>query len=553
MKKLILTGIMLMLLAGVSFADTDLGVSWTVIDSSSDYFTVEVDTTAAEDSVDSLWLLASTTNPPTAHVDSTFSATIPDTLLADGLTPATEYYFRFITTDSTGQYDTSAVDSFTTATVGDLTVHVRTLPAGYSTVKIWFDWALPDSGFHPKKTVLFYDTDNGLTRKDSILTTSHTDPDTFAVTGLLQGTTYYYTLAIQDSGGTLYYPSDRSPLTFTTTNLQQSVSVLYTNYSTAGIEVDTTGGIGVGIDSVRLDLDLTDGTTYKASITTVTYADTFKVTGLEEGATYFYRTIFYLTDSSAADTLTAASFTMTDLGSSVSVLRSNADSLIIKIDSTTILAETLIVQYGAGLRGIAVNADTTGSPNGPDTVTITGIIEGSTIYYRVLSLLVDSAAVDTGTVLTYSRASNSFSANPVFPWPDNMLPVTWEFDKSSDNFTTGPILIESPWLRIHAAVDGADDVGTYDSIEVFIWSWQMGDSAIIDTPITVEADTTTITPLKFRMEPSNYTDTSLALYPVFDWGTHYSISAIMTDSVAAGFNDSTLGVRTVRLIIETIE
>lgn len=443
--------------------------------------------------------------------------------------------------------------------VSAITSFSRAQSVGYSTANLIVGTTNADSAV--KKIVFFYGTDRtALTRQDSITTV--TNEDTLAVTGLNEGTTYFWYVQVTDSTTVIYEPSDLSGYSFTTTDLQQNTTVSSVSYSTANIIVDSTGlGIGVEIDSARLDIDLVDGTTYSASITTVTFPqDTFAVTGLEEGATYFARTMAYLTDSSAADTLTAISFTMIDLGSSVSVLRSNVDSLIIIIDTTTILAETLIVQWGAGLRGITANADTTGSPNGPDTVTITGIIEGSTISLRVLSLLVDSAAVDTGAVLTYSRPSNRF-VNQYSPdnvdeiWPSDVFDVyfDWEFDRSSDSYTTGFLPIVSEFIRIHAAIDGEDDAQTYDSLAVFLWSHEFGDSTIVDTIIVRDVDTTTITPLSFRMQPGNAPDTSLDVYPQIDWGTHYSISADMTDSSEASYADSALGIRSVRLTIETVK
>lgn len=434
----------------------------------------------------------------------------------------------------------------------------RSESAGYSTVNLIVGTADPDSGTVAKKIVFFYGTTvAGIARQDSITTV--TNEDTLAVTGLNEGTTYFWYVLVTDSGTAVFEPSDLSGYSFTTTDLTQNTTVSSVGYSTANVIIDSAGlGIGVGIDSARVDFDITDGTTYSASITTVTYPDTFALTGLEEGAIYFVRTIVFLTDSSAADTLTAVSFTTTDLSSSLSILRSNVDSLIVIIDSVDFCPDSLILQWGAGLRGIIANADTNASPNCPDTVIITGIIEGSTISLRVLYFLPDSSAIDTGSVTTYSRASNRFVRQ--YPpdnvdefWPDDVFDVyfDWEFDQSSDFYTTGPIAITTQFIRLHLGIDGEDDAATYDSIEVVVWSHEFGDSTAIDTLVALTPDTTTITPLILRMQPSNYSDTSLVLYPPFDWGTHFSISAIMTDST--GFADSTLGIRNVNLVIEEID
>ncbi len=435
---------------------------------------------------------------------------------------------------------------------GDLNSHSYTIGVGYSTISFVVDTADPDSAV--KKIVLFRGTTRAsMVRLDSLTTV--TDPDTLAITGLIQGTTYYWYVQIIDSTTTIYEPTDLSGYSVTTTDLQQNVSVIYAGYSTAGIMADSAGVYpGVALDSLRLDIDKTDGTTYSASITTVTYPDTFAVTGLDEGVTYFYRTIAFLTDSSAADTLTAASFTTTDLGSVISVLRSNLDSLILIIDSTTMCPETLIVQWGAGLAAITAFADTTATPNCPDTITITGLIEGGTYHYRALGLLVDSAVVDTGTIGTYTRAHNSFVETPQFGWPSNSSGtgyLHWDFDNEADEHSTGPLPIESKYLRIHVFVDGEDDVSTGDSIQAFLWSWEAGDSTVIDTLVPMENDTTTITPLKYLMYPTDLSDSSMTYYPEFDWGTHYSVSAVMVDTTI--YADSVLGIRSVHVVIEEIE
>lgn len=434
-----------------------------------------------------------------------------------------------------------------------ITTHSRVQYTGYSTAAIIIESADADSGLF--KVVLFLDKAGGTTRYDSL--TSCTTPDTIAITGLDEGVTYYYSLLSIDTttGGTYNEPSDGSAKSFTTTDLQQNVSVIYTGYSTAGIMVDSAGlGIGVGLDSVRLDLDKTDGTTYNASITTVTTPqDTFALTGLDEGVTYWARVIAFLTDSSAADTLTAFSFTTTDLGSSVSVLAASNDTLILKIDSTTMCPETLIVQWGAGLAAITANADTTATPNCPDTVIITGIIEGSTISYRVLGLLVDSSVVDTGSIGTYSRLSNEFIRKPESFWGRNArVLLGWQFDSHLDTYSSKIYPIDFKWMRIHAWVDGEDDFATSDSINGFLWSWEAGDSIAIDTFLVLVADTTTITPLKYRMQPSNYSDTSLVLYPVFAWGTHYSVTASMSNDDGQEDSTTTLGIRGVHIVIEEI-
>ncbi|GAG95973.1 unnamed protein product, partial [marine sediment metagenome] len=270
---------------------------------------------------------------------------------------------------------------------------------------------------------------------------SITDPDTITTTGLKEGMTYYWTIEITDSTTTIYYPSDRSPVAFTTTDLTQSTSVSSIGYSHANIIIDSVVAAGLSLDSIRLDIDKTDGTTYSASITTVTVPqDTFAVTSLDEGATYYYRTIAFLTDSSAADTLTATTFTTTDLQYAVTVLRSDVDSLILVVDTVNaeLAVDSLILQWGAGLAAIATVAETITTVTEPDTFVVVGLIEGGTYHYRLLAFLPDSSAIETTTVATYTRPHNKFiEKGTAFPWPSTCRLFSWDFDSHLDDYSTG--------------------------------------------------------------------------------------------------------------------
>lgn len=559
MKNLfILTVLALAFMTGSALAALSLEAS--AIDSSSNYLQVKVDTADGnppDSAMRSYRFYVGTANPPTVAYDSIKSGhTFPDTLSISTLTAATKYYWFVVGIDSVTT-DTTAVDSLTTADAGgDLYGYAYTLYDGYSTAGIWVDWATPDSGYLPKKIRLYLDKTNGLTAYDSIETTSITDPDTFAVTGLDEGVTYYYTLAFIDSGGTFYYPSDRTALTFTTTDLQQVTTLLYDGYSTAGIEYDSAGVFVAALDSIILQYGKVSGTyTLADTITTVTYPDTSKLTGLDEGVTYYYSSIVYLTDSSAVDTLTEASFTTTDLTYTITELRFEKDSLFLKIDSVGIAVDSVILQIGAGLAAITTNADTITTVTNPDTFVVVGLIEGGTYPYRLLAFLPDSSAIDTGTVGTYTRAHNKFIGLVGDFWASNVRTYfDWDFDSHLDDASTGLLPIDFNWLRVHVAIDGEDDWATSDSINVFIWSHTFGDSTAIDTIVVLEPDTITITPLKYRMNPAtDYSDTSLVLHPPFNWGTHYSISADMSNDDGQGDSTTTLGVRSVHVIIEEIE
>ncbi|GAH00320.1 unnamed protein product, partial [marine sediment metagenome] len=66
-------------------------------------------------------------------------------------------------------------------------------------------------------------------------------------------------------------------------------------------------------------------------------------------------------------------------------------------------------------------------------------------------------------------------------------------------------------------------------------------------------DTVTITPLKYRMYPGELSDSSMTYFPEWDWGTHYSVSADMSNDDGQGDSTTTLGIRSVHVVIEEIQ
>ena len=453
-----------------------------------------------------------------------------------------------------------------------LTLTGTTSNVGYEAV--WFEFTSADIDSAVKKIVVFWGTSpTTMVRMDS-LTTVTAPGDTIKTsrtTGLFQNGTQYYWYAQSTDSVTsdLRYPALYSNaaypynpyLTFTTTDLLQNNKLLYDGYSTAGIKSDTTtitNDVHALFDSVRLHLAKTaTAATYKASITTVTQPDTFAITGLDEGVTYYYKTIAYIADSSVVDTSAIGKFTTTDLQIAVNVLSSTNSSVVLKIDTVNAYAafDSVELQWGAGTGGITSDSIIT-TVTSPDTFTMNGFFEGSTYYYRVLGFCNydDSAGVESTTVASFSTDHNALIESLMLDRDylgRNYKPfLNWDFDNTADNYTTGKLPIKTNWMRVHAIIDGEDDAHTFDSLQVFLWTWVWGDSIIIDTISAMENDTATITPLKYRMSPNtDYSDTSLVLHPPYNWGQFFSISAVMTDS--SGTYD--IGTRGVHVIVEEIE
>lgn len=439
-----------------------------------------------------------------------------------------------------------------------LTARCWTENVGYTQARFVFDTADPDSAV--KKIVVYWGTTNlwsSLSPMDS-LTSSITDPDSIAKAAgtFKDGTAYYWYAKIIDSTTTIYWPPDYLTYlpSFTTTDFEQNVSVLYDGYSTAGIMYDSAGVFVAALDSIIMQYWAT-GDTAADTITTVTYPDTSALTGLEEGVTYTGRAIVWLADSSITDTSAEFTWTTTDLQSTLSLLRASIDSLILILDSVDICPDSYIVQYGFSaltLTQDSAAADTNTSPNCPDTLIFTGIPEGADFFVQIIYFLPDSSAIDTGTVYSYSRSHNKFweNINIVNFWPSTIEHrYLWEFT-GAGSYSTGLIPIESPFIRVHAGIDGWDDISPGDSIASYIWSWSHGDSTVIDTIITQDADTGNITPITYMTQPGVLTDSGITYYPLYDWGTHYSISAVEVDTTI--YEDSTIGRRTVGFFIENL-
>ena len=436
--------------------------------------------------------------------------------------------------------------------------HTYVEGVGYSQAD--FIVSTTDADSAAKKIVLFYGTNlTTVIRKDSLTTVTNPDTISKAVGTFNEGTTIHWYVTVEDSTTTIRMPVDNSFFNFTTTDLQQNTTVSSISYETVNIIIDTTGVYpGVGLDSVRLDIDKTDGTTYSASITTVTIPqDTFAVTGLDENATYFIRTIAFLTDSSAADTLTAATFTTTDLAYTLTIIRANADSLIIKVDTTAgfdSAIDSLVLQWSAGSRALTqptagLIADTITSVTHPDTFIVVGLITAGDYSFRVISY--DGTIVDTTSLLSFGLPGHAWFDPDLFSdWGPNTRVYEWIFTKSRDQFSTGKIpIVGFDWMRSHLILLGEDDVATYDSVRVLRYTVDVEATTLLDTLLAGDVDTAAVTGDIFRLGFAG-SDSLLEDYPIFTLGPFIEVIADMTDSSTAGFADSTLGTRTVYVILE---
>jgi hypothetical protein len=173
----------------------------TVVDTTTSYFKVEINPSAADSGFKKIVLLASTSSPPTTHVDSvTTGCTDPDSLSFTGGVHGVKYYYRAIVTDST-HTDTSGVGSVTLEGMGFALTVVDTT---YRNIKVECNQSNVDSSL--SKLVL--QIKGGLvlldyTTVDSVTTV--TDPDTLegapAPSDLTDTTWYFFRFIATDSTG----------------------------------------------------------------------------------------------------------------------------------------------------------------------------------------------------------------------------------------------------------------------------------------------------------------------------------------------------------------
>lgn len=253
----------------------------------------------------------------------------------------------------------------------------------------------------PDSVVLVIDGDNPpTTHYDTILTP--TVPDTFVVTGLTAGGTYY-AYAVGYDNPDFDTSAQISFVVPDTLALTASMSVIDTAYDSMVVTVTCTNVNGSDVDSIYITVsdvgvafkDSTGNTTYPAA------ADTFFVTGLDTGTAYYFQVI--AVDSLIADTITAGPvYTRIDTldpSHAITVIDTLVDSMVVidsaygpntAFDSVWWLAgqnnpPTTRVDSGSAL-----------SPTIPDTLYFGSLMEYTQYYIRAIykdALILDTSAV----------------------------------------------------------------------------------------------------------------------------------------------------------------
>lgn len=235
----------------------------------------------------------------------------PDTFKVNGLMNGTSYTFYLTMRDTTANDSTIIRSSWWTFSTTNYTQIIGDSAITFSSAFCFWDSSAADTGI--AKTVLIVDAANPpTTRQDSSLSTNRKDT-TFALTGLLNGVTYYYYFEASDSATV-----DSSTInSFTTIDrgvivtidlVKPSVDSLYFVFDT------TATGIDSAFKKIVLQISPTIGTfwfRWDDSLTSsISIGDSIAYGLVIRGSDYVYRIIS--TDSTTTDTSATYTFSSYD-------------------------------------------------------------------------------------------------------------------------------------------------------------------------------------------------------------------------------------------------
>ena len=255
------------------------------------------------------------------------------------------------------------------------------LSSDYTYISIPFD--LSDTTTTEKRFLYLATGTGAFALKDSIYA-SFTDPDTFKVAGLMNGTTYRFYITVRDTAGNdSTIISSALQGTYSTTDFTQVLGDSAITHEGAYVYWDSVMA-DTGVAELWLLYDLTvAGCTTKSSTDTVdftTAADTFvALSGLEEGALYYYKWVAL--DSALQDTSATGTFTTLDLTGTMTVA-------LVSGTPTSI--------------AISVEIDTSSDFNGVDTVNIFEGTAADSLTDVATLTVVETLTVTWDTTVVYA-------------------------------------------------------------------------------------------------------------------------------------------------------
>jgi carbonic anhydrase len=361
------------------------------------------------------------------------------TILLSGLTPDTTYYYEVQSKDEDANTATDnnggAYYSFTTSdATPPVITGVRAIAIGDHTATVeWITDELADSVVRYGNTTAL-----GLTASDASLLNGHS----LVLSGLHEGTTYYYEVestdgngntATDDNGG-LYY-------TFITTdNIPPVISGVW-----AASVTDTTATIQWTTDEPADSVVNYGNTTALGSTESYAVLVTGRsvlLSGLEPGMTYYYEgQSTEVWANTATDDNGGLYYSFTTSDTTPPVI-SNVRELAITDNFATIIWDTdelsdSVVRYG-NTTALGLTASDASLVFG-HSVQLSGLAPGMTYYYEVESTdIYTNTATDDNGGLYYSFATSD-TTPPVISGvraesvTDNFATITWGTDEPSDS------------------------------------------------------------------------------------------------------------------------
>jgi len=393
----------------------------------------------------------------------------------------------------------------------------------------------PDSAVR-QYTLLWGTSANPTTRQDSI-TGSHTFPDTFAMTGLENGSWYHYRVEYIDSVTTDTTASD----SFQTDDVVQTLTIYDTTTSEFSVGIEVTGADSAE-SKIVLIVGLIGGSKTRADSTTSinNNDDSLTATGLTHNKTYEIFTICddsTSTDTSAFDTLlmegigiATSVYDTTYRNFNVGIELTNLDSAANKIVLVTKeITDATVEVYSRVDSATSINNDDDSLEAAPTPYDLT-----KNANYAWFIIVTDSTGTDSSTIDTIDIDDFPWYAynNPQGWVTSNVAHATWTWDESQDAFTSDNFSINDSWGgKIWARVIGEDNNRTFDSLYLIVYSGEpTGDLNAIDTLITAEADTGTYT-VEYIWRPIAPEDSVWKNRLGYeDWGLTLELRGSVTDS-----------------------
>lgn len=365
-----------------------------------------------------------------------------------GLTPFKSYYYRVRSYSICGISSNSGI--ITATTLPDPPVAPNPLSAtDIIQTSIIASW-------NPLTSATGYRLDVATNPGFTTFVTGFNDKDmnnitTISITGLTANTTYYYRIKAYNTGGT-------SPVsgTITTTTLPNPPEPAIANLASNIVQSSFTANWNPSITATGYRLDVATNIGFTTFVTgyndtNVSNVTTISINGLTENKTYFYRVRAYNTGGTSSNSNTISLATLP-----------NPPIVPIANPATNVVQNSFIADWSPSPTATGYRLDVATNPgfttfvtgfsdkdmNNVTTISITGLIQNTTYYYRVKAYNTGGTSASSGTITTttlpnppetpiLNLASNilqtSFTAN----WNPSVAATGYRLDVATNiGFTT---------------------------------------------------------------------------------------------------------------------